>query len=703
MDLHVRSLTMTHEKEEVSLLGYFSPTGISDLNISLKGLHLSNLKQILHRGPYAKSSTQFGGILNTTALFRGSLEHPNIIMDVEVDSARADDEPQNKHKVIGRIDSHISYFEHILGLLVKFKSHPDDQQSLPDLLLSGSLPYEFVLTTEVPHKLEGEVDLTLKSNGMNLEFLDPFIPEISNLSGMMTCDMRMKGPLDAPLYEGSMSIQHASLVFDPLGIRYILNGDLIPAGDRIQLKQFTIQNDPREGKPIGMLKVSGNFTLLGLKLKQFDLLAQGDLKVMSEDKRLAGQKLYGNLFAATGLKGLVWQGDPSASLVRGEVFVKDAQLILPPERETEFVRKSVVNMTFEDDTSRVILPTSEALVVDNGKTKSGQDRRKIANNTTVSAPAFESTRSSFLDGISYDMSIETQGSTQLRFVFNTQTSEELFADLQGRLYYNRTPGMSRLTGQVEVSNRSYYNFIKKFDATGKLLFTGDVLNPELDISATYQGIHRVDTTNQAQPLGNLAGSGKDEQVLVTLQITGTRNEPLTKISLQTKVPPEKDWIKWKYGDEEANAISFIITGQYRDELTDQQRTGLIGANLGYSLGNTFASGMFTGPVSETIRRNLWGGLQSVDVLYYGGQFGQSADLRVAGQVGEAVIRAGGHVFTGDFGNTNVSVELPMSFVVGVNGLRNLILTVERRVEGIQNAEEQRRASNGARLFYRITF
>jgi hypothetical protein len=31
------------------------------------------------------------------------------------------------------------------------------------------------------------------------------------------------------------------------------------------------------------------------------------------------------------------------------------------------------------------------------------------------------------------------------------------------------------------------------------------------------------------------------------------------------------------------------------------------------------------------------------------------------------------------------------------------LTLERRVEGIQNAEEQRRASNGVRLFYRIIF
>ena len=150
-------------------------------------------------------------------------------------------------------------------------------------------------------------------------------------------------------------------------------------------------------------------------------------------------------------------------------------------------------------------------------------------------------------------------------------------------------------------------------------------------------------------------------------------------------------------------MAFIFTGQYRNELTDQQRTGIMGSNLGSSVGFAIGSGVLSGPVSEAIRKNFWGGFQSLDVLYYGGQFGQSADLRVAGQVGEAVIRAGGYVFTGDLGNTNVSVELPMSYVLGVERLHHLILTIERRVEGIQNAEEQRRASDGVRLGYRFIF
>jgi hypothetical protein len=71
-------------------------------------------------------------------------------------------------------------------------------------------------------------------------------------------------------------------------------------------------------------------------------------------------------------------------------------------------------------------------------------------------------------------------------------------------------------------------------------------------------------------------------------------------------------------------------------------------------------------------------------------------------VGEAVYRMGGRVLS-DLTNANVSVELPMSSIVNSERYRNLILTLERRVEGIQNAVEERRASNGIRLFYRILF
>jgi hypothetical protein len=126
---------------------------------------------------------------------------------------------------------------------------------------------------------------------------------------------------------------------------------------------------------------------------------------------------------------------------------------------------------------------------------------------------------------------------------------------------------------------------------------------------------------------------------------------------------------------------------------------MIGTNLGFAL----ASGMVTGPISEALRRSTYGYIQSVDVTYGGGQFGESADIRLVGQVGPAVYRWGGRVIN-DINNSNYSVELPVSALVNAESLRNLILTFERRVEGIQTTTEStRNTSTGARLFYRIIF
>ncbi len=76
---------------------------------------------------------------------------------------------------------------------------------------------------------------------------------------------------------------------------------------------------------------------------------------------------------------------------------------------------------------------------------------------------------SFLDYISYDLNIDVQGPSSILFTFNTQPSEELFADLKGKLVFFKNAAQTRLTGEVSLESRSYYYFFKRFDASGKLI------------------------------------------------------------------------------------------------------------------------------------------------------------------------------------------------------------------------------------------
>ncbi|MBI3006553.1 MAG: translocation/assembly module TamB domain-containing protein, partial [Ignavibacteriales bacterium] len=362
-----------------------------------------------------------------------------------------------------------------------------------------------------------------------------------------------------------------------------------------------------------------------------------------------------------------------------------------------------IAISFLDDTSRS-KPQERSIMENNERPGSllALNTSGVGVNGSLAGPADRNARDereskigdqqeSFLDNIVYDLILEAQGPTQLRLIVNPITNEELFADLKGRLAFEKNGPQARLSGDVEVGNRSYYNYFKRFDATGKLRFTGDPLNPELNISGKYEGVHRKLETSSLFGDSAQTSEGRDEKVLVTLEITGTRNEPRLEFGIE--VERNGKFEKPTSADTESDAIAFLLSGQFRDELTSAGRQKLIGENL---IGLT--SGVLSAPLREYIRKETG---VSLDVLYYGGaSFQQSADVRLSGEIGDAVVRFGGRVLN-NISNTNVSVELPMSSILGTETWRNLVLTLERRVEGLENFEE--RSSKGARLLYRINF
>ncbi|MBI5464596.1 MAG: hypothetical protein HY966_06575 [Ignavibacteriales bacterium] len=676
----IDTLLLEHEAEAIKAHGFLSPKVISDCELEVSGFLLTDLQSVLRRSSIAKEVRDLGGFVSATGKFRGSLDHPNVALDFSAEGVRLRD------RVFGRLDGRLSYFEHLLTMFVEFKSRSMDSLLAPDLMLTGSVPVELTLASEPLHELTGDMDITVRARALDLAFLDPFIPEVANLSGRLDGTMRLRGPVNAPAYDGALSIRGAKFLFEPVGIVYQLDGDLQPSGDHINLSNVSVKNIPQDYAG-GAMNVTGTFTMHGLSFGDFNFRTDGSLMVMKETFHSPGSKFYGDVVAQTGEGGISWQGNMRRSLVRGELFSRNAQLVLPPEREVFVMLNRNVTVTFVDDTTRIVsvpqASTKSFLTPRAGTVGDKGDERAQNTTATQAAP-------SFLDGIDYDLAIETKGPTQLRFIFNGQTNEELFADIQGRLYFVRNPSTKRLTGELLVGSTSYYNLFKKFQASGKLIFTGDPLNPELNITARYEGIHDTATNRATETLG------KGEKVAVILTLTGPRNKVSPKWDIEFPNDPEQ---AKKRADVESDAISFIFTGQFRDELTDQQKRTLIGSNIGYG----FASGVLTGPLSEGLRKFTSGYVQSVDLIYYGGAFEKSADVRFTGQVGEAVVRAGGRVLS-DLTNTNVSVEFPVSALVGSGQLHNLILTLERRVEGLDNIDDRlRSSSNWARLFYRFTF
>lgn len=278
-------------------------------------------------------------------------------------------------------------------------------------------------------------------------------------------------------------------------------------------------------------------------------------------------------------------------------------------------------------------------------------------------------------------------------IFTPSTNEELYAELEGKVSAVNRQGTPAVYGQIAVTQRSYYNFLKKFDASGSLKFVGPWDNPELDVNATYEGTRSLDSV--------------DQKVIVELAITGTRYEPKLVMGMKVQLEPGKEPVDWsgqaRGGDVQSDAISFILIGKFKDDLTSQDKQS-IASNLGESATSTVLGGVTTsllsGILTDFFRREL-PFVRSAEVTYSGGNFQSSTDLRISGEAFKGYWRFGGKIFN-NIGNANVNYQLSLGEVLNAVEIRNLFIELERKVENTEESAPDR-TTNAARLYYRISF
>lgn len=673
---------LQHEAEEVAFRGLFNPGGSSDIAYSIQSFLLNNLQEFSRDPEYIEKVRGFNGVVDLDGTFRGNFDLPEFELSLKALGVTMEE------TVFGQITGRGTFRSGMADVFLEFMSRPNEQGSIPELFVSGTMPVQLGKTESAAR--DQSMNLTLRSNAFRLEFLDPFVSVTSKLKGAVSGNVVMRGTLAAPLYEGSLSFEQAEFNFVPLGITYRLQGQLIPEGKTFRLEAVTLSNISEDRVPalvdgLGSMSFGGRFTMEGIVVKQFDISASGQLLVMKEIVRLQDLPMYGNVYVGTGAKELRWFGAPEQSFVTGDLLIKNATMTFPPSQDLLLERARMYTVDFVDDTSKGISSTDQtggrSLALANGGSPPTAPRGIPARTNET-----EEEQRSFLDNIVYNLALETAGLTQVRFVFNQLTNEELSADLKGRLVFTKDESGSRVTGELEVGQRSYYKYFKTLQATGKLLFTGDITNPELNIVATYEGSYRPADSTQSE-----------QKVVVRLDITGTRSEPKVIMGLETY---DRDGNKLpQRADAQSDAIAFLVSGTFKDEMTQGEERNLLATSLLGSIG----SSLLSGPLTDLVRNQV-GYITSIDVYYYGGgnrTFGESADIRLTGEVGDAVIRLGGRVLE-DVRNTNVSIQFPMSSVTGSEAWRNLILELERRSEGTESLE-QRRQSNGLRLLYRISF
>jgi hypothetical protein len=525
------------------------------------------------------------------------------------------------------------------------------------------------------------MDMYLKARNFDISIIDPFIAQVDEMKGTLEGSIHGTGSLESPLFDGSMELNRCEFFFPMNSMKYQTAGKFDLSGNRLSFTTFSVKN-LYEDFSSGKVDVGGYITLKGFVPDEYHLNAKGELMVLQSISANINQGVYGDLIASTGQDGLLFDGTYAHSRVSGALFVKQASLTFPSTRQSaNQISSRYVNIVVVDDTSR---PSQDTIVGPN-----------IFAFFRPKKDTPSSNEQSFLDGLGYDLVIQTDGIVQIRMVFNASTNEELFADLNGKLTMSKEGNNVRLTGTITVSEKSNYKFYKQFDASGTLKFTGSPENPQLDIKATYRGTHIIKPDVTPPPT---------EKVIVSLAITGTRLDPKIKIGLSTVDDNGNE--RERTGDVESDAISFLLTstpgtaGKFRDDLTSNDKQN-IASSLGVSMGGSLLSGftntLLSGMMLDFLRANNINAVSSVELTYSGA----SPDLRLSGVIGDAYWTFGGKVFS-DINNANISLQWSLGSIIQSQSMRNVMFELNRKADPLETSDV-RRPTSGARIYYKFVF
>jgi hypothetical protein len=677
--LAIDSAVFMHQDERLVVGGGLNYGGDVDASIRLENFTLSNMYHFGKSEDFKSSALAFAGTVNASGSIKGTMKSPLIICALDASNL------SYRGTEFGYVNSSMNYANKVVDFAVQLSKSPQAHDDY-ELLCSGSIPMDLALDTVSNRFSLPGMDIYLKARDFNISILDPFIAQLDKMKGTMAGSVHCSGSLEAPTFDGSIDLKSGEFLFPMNNMNYQAAGRIEFQGNRVLFASLVAKNF-YEDYSSGKIDFGGYLTLQGFVPDEFHLKATGELMVLREASRTGEPGVYGDLIAATGKEGVSFDGTYASSRLTGSLLVKRASLTFPPTRQTSsLVSSRYVNVVVVDDTSR---PLEDTLLGPNlfAFLRPKKDARM-------------SNESSFLDGLGYDLVIQTDGVVQVHMIFNAATNEELFADLNGKLGLSKEGTNVRLTGTITVSEKSNYKFYKQFNASGTLRFTGRPDNPELDIKATYTGSHlKPENLTQKDP-----SIPTTEKVIVTLAISGTRYDPKLKIGLSTVDDNGNE--TERTGDVESDAISFLLTsttsspGKFRDDLTSNDKQG-IANSLGGSIGGSLISGLtntlLSGMMMDFLTANSITAVNSIDIRYSG----TSPDLRVSGVVGNAFWTFGGKVFS-DINNANVSLQWSLGSLIKDDRLRNFMFEVDRKADPLET-NDFRRPTSGARIYYRFAF
>lgn len=666
------------DKQRMMVSGYYSLTGNSNLNIRGQRIKIAEIQKMIN--PEIDEEKIINGELRRFLIkYTGNLDDPELYAELNT-------EVLGLQKIkLGRVDALLSYNNNTAFPEISFSNVNNEG----NLQIKGEIPLQNPLQTfrekeQRDNLLENEVDLKIASQNFQINILEQIIPIVSRLRGNMNGNIDVKGKVKRPLLSGNMNVKNGKFKLVMTGMNYNFKADVSTQDQKLLFPRIKIFAPYEENLPFIM---KGYIDFTNLEMNDLELTMGGKIKVLDNQVSQNIIGIYGDLYARTGNKELVLRGNSERLDMTGDLIVTKGRIYIPPFKKEayslyadNFLYKILFDSAnFRNDSLNMYV----AKLKDSLKTADKKRLDPFDNNFLSKVGGLKKIvgkKSPFF----YEVTINTEKKLYVNLVIDESTGQEFFGNVNTSLVFDNHENDSiRVRGRVNLEDNCYYKFYKNFEATGNLIFSGSIINPELNIEGKYNSIS-VDPSDDRNT----------RTVNITLKVTG----PTLKPNLHWEVMVDGSS---RSGNQDQEAVSFIIFGKFTDELNADQRMNLVssvGANVGTSLASQYITNLMQSVLPFIV---------NTDINYNSTQNGnvaQNTDIRITAELGDATVRVGGQVFR-DLSNTNIAIEYPLNKLLKIKSLsNNLIIQFERIVDQFsQNKNLSGTARTGGMLYYKIKF
>lgn len=671
----ISSFKLTDGNQRLNISGVYSLNGFSNISLSADRISIAKLQKYLIPD-IEKNNIINGNIRRFKIDYKGTFENPELIVEANTDFLSS-----QKIK-LGRIDAIVDYKNNLLEPQIAFYN----PNNIGSLIIDGSLPYDNPLIKNEDDEdsndiLLSPVDLKIASKDFQIKILEQFIPVISNLKGRMNGDIDIKGIVKTPLLSGNLEVKNGSFNFDMTGVNYDFDAFLTTEKQKLNFTDFKIRHKTAKNK---IMNMNGYIDFSNLSFNDMELRIRGEGKLLDESITQNVMGVYGNLFGKTS-NDLVLKGNAENLYMSGDIDITEGRISIIPQYKVaynifddNFIYRVKIDSSLLKNDSLFLAKYNDSLsMFEKSKLDPFDSYFKVISDSSE----LKAKNSNF----KYLIKVKTLKDIYCKLLIEEKSGQEFTGNVSANITFDNLESPSFSTrGRVDIGENAFYKFYKSFLAEGYVLFTGDVVNPELYIKGLY-------STKSADP----NNPNSTREVEIKLDVNGNAMNP----KLKWEVLSNRSTVGGS--DPTDDAISFIVFGKFKDELNADQRLSMF-SSVGANVGTSFASNY----VSDIINTYL-PFIVKTDITYNDNQkgtFAENTDIRLTAQFAGATIILGGQILR-DLSNTNFLIEYPLNNIFGINNVsQNLILQLERYFDPFsQNNILSNDSRTGGALFYRIKF